>query len=191
MKVLTNEIKYAQPLAEPNFDYKRKQIGTVTTSTLTDAGTGTHIVGDTGIVSDLVGGSVITIDPFSAPYTQSSFSDLTVSTDSLLNGFLQSSGAQNAYVEWRVNLQPGTWTVSIMAKKANNMGTMTVALDGTSLGTIDWYAASDAANQVASITGVSVTEGGTKLLRLTMADKNGSSSNYVGRVQSLKLLRTA
>lgn len=158
-----------------------------------DEGTGSVLTANIGSTNDSLQQTVISIDPYSTPSAESGFSNKTISSDSLFNGFLQSSGAQNNYVQWDVQLQPGTWSVSIMAKKATNMGIMSVSFDAGSSteGTIDWYNGSDSVNNVQSVTGITVDTAKTYQLRLTMSSKNASSSSYVGRVQSLKLLKTS
>lgn len=88
-------------------------------------------------------------------------------------GRLDSDGVQNDSVAWDLVLAAGTWNLSLMHQQNTQRGIYTVAFDGTTLGTIDGYAATS--SNVIS----------------TMATKNASSTGFLGSIQALSLRRTA
>lgn len=100
------------------------------------------------------------------------------------------AAAQNDYLEYDVLLGAGTWTMDLYHNTATSRGIYTVTIDGVSAGTIDGYAASGT-NARSSITAIAVTVSGVKRVRLQMATKNASSSNYVGNVSAMTWTRTA
>lgn len=107
---------------------------------------------------------------------------------------VQSSGAQNDYIEFKVLLGAGTWEISWMNYKAANTGIFTVSIDGGSVGTVDGYNGSTLAPAISTISSVSISDTGgsaVHLLRFTMATKNGSSSGYYGNLYSVQMRRTA
>lgn len=104
---------------------------------------------------------------------------------------IKSSGAQNAVIGWDVLLAAGTWTLELLHNKGSDRGIYTVALAGSSIGTIDGYNASLSPKQRSQITGITVAATGKKRLTLTMASKHASSSSYFGHLSGLRLLRTA
>lgn len=132
-----------------------------------------------------------TIVPFISSTASSAWSTLVVSTSALMCGYRRTDGTINAYIEFPVLLSPGTWTITFLTTTDTDRGIYTVTLDGTSVGTVDGYAASNNHNVELSITGISVATGGRKLLRLTMATKNASSSAYYGYLSILVCKRTA
>ena len=101
------------------------------------------------------------------------------------------TGAQNQEVSWPVVLSAGVWTVQLTIRKASSYGIINVQLDGVTVGTIDAYNGSTLDNQTATITGIAVTSGGKKVLRLINATKNGSSSGYNSSLEWVRLIRTA
>jgi hypothetical protein len=116
----------------------------------------------------------------------------TVSWDSSSKlGYLQSSGAQNAEVSWKVALGAGTWRIDWITLKANNAGIYTVYLDATSVGTGDAYNGSTTYNNPLSITEISVAASAIYTLKFKMETKNGSSSAYYGFLEWISLTRTA
>lgn len=106
------------------------------------------------------------------------------------NPYIASTSAQNAYVEWQVALSAGTWSVFLNHYKGSDRGIYTVAIAGSTAGTIDGYNASST-SAVGSITGISVAATGVQAIRFTMATKNASSSSYFGAIFGVQLLRTA
>jgi hypothetical protein len=103
---------------------------------------------------------------------------------------LQSDGAQNSAVKWKIVLSAGTWDVHIHCRKSSNTGIFTVKIAGASVGTVDSYAASAAYAKV-SVTGVSVAADGAQDFELVMATKNVSSSAYYGEIFAISLRRTS
>lgn len=97
--------------------------------------------------------------------------------------------SQNAFVEWDLTMEAGTWTLDLYYAKNTSFGIYTISLDGVSVGTIDSYAASSVTGNITSIAGI-VVAAGVHALRLTMATKNASSSDYVGIFNAVSMVRT-
>lgn len=104
---------------------------------------------------------------------------------------IYSTGAQNAARWWDIFIPAGTWTFILRYVKAANQGIYDVQIDGSSIGTIDGYAGSTTYDNTATITGVVVSTGGKKTLKLIMSSKHASSSNYYGEINHIALHRTA
>lgn len=107
------------------------------------------------------------------------------------NGYLQSTGAQNAEVNFDVMLAAGTWTINLIVFKAGDSGIYTVQLDGSSVGTLDGWQSPGVRKQILTLAGVAVATTAKKRLKLLMATKNASSSGYFGYVSFIHLQRTA
>jgi hypothetical protein len=148
---------------------------------------------------------LVDIDVFGTAISQTNWNTLSVDTSSIYNGRKDSTGAQNAEINWDVLLGAGTWTIELIYLSSNTQGIFTVQLstDGTvftnvgsapynaSGSTIDSYSASPTKNVVSSLTGITVSTTGRYRLKLLMATKNGSSSGYGGSLQHVQLRRTA
>jgi hypothetical protein len=103
-----------------------------------------------------------------------------------------STGAQNAEIYWDLLLSAGTWTFSLVHNKNTDQGIYSVQLDAVEVGTIDAYNAGGSTNNnISAVTGIVVASTGVKRVKLKMATKNASSSNYYGTFQFLSLHRTA
>jgi hypothetical protein len=137
---------------------------------------------------------VIDIDvfPTSNSHTNWNTIDATaaVYANQIYGGVKESSGAQNAEINWDVLLTTGIWTVELLHFTRSSNGIYSVQVDGIEKGTIDGYSAADAANVRSSVTGITVEASATVQLKLKMATKNASSSSYFGRVSHIQLRRT-
>lgn len=102
----------------------------------------------------------------------------------------ESTGAQNAEIYWDIGLSGGTWDFELTSSTANNRGIYTVSIDAVSVGTIDGYTAGSVLFARSVLTGITIASG-TRRLKLKMATKNASSSNYFGTIQHIQLRRTA
>ena len=134
----------------------------------------------------------IDISPFLTAATQTNWSTRAVDTSQITGGLKSSTGTvADDEIGWDVVLAAGTWTIEWLYVKGSNVGIFTVSLDGSSVGTVDGYAASTTYNSNGSITGVTVDSTGKKRLLFKMATKNASSSAYRGNLSAIRLLRTA
>ena len=100
-----------------------------------------------------------------------------------------SDGAQSDSISFDFACGAGTYEIDLYHLPFQNRGIYTVRIDGTSVGTIDGYAASLSPAR-GSITGVALTAG-AHVITLLMATKNASSSGFLGMVERLLLTRTA
>ena len=101
-----------------------------------------------------------------------------------------SDGTQNASIDYTVDLSPGTWSLKFFGYRDAGLGIATIKLDGTTIGTIDLYAAAPAAYDT-TITGITVSTDGAQTLQVVMATKNASSSGYQGNASWFTMWRTA
>lgn len=106
------------------------------------------------------------------------------------NRMFNSSAAQNDAWAVDVILAAGTWDAHFWVRKSSGGAIITLNQDGSSMGTVDTYAASPAAAKV-SITGWSVSTTGKKRMQLLLATKNASSSGYLLGIQGIEFRRTA
>jgi hypothetical protein len=131
------------------------------------------------------------VNVFMTPISHTNWNINDVVTSMIRNGRKRSSGAQNDEINFDVTLAAGTWTIEILHNTSTDLGIYSVQLDGVEVGIIDGYAGTGAYNVRGSVTGVSVSSAGKKRLKLKMATKNASSSNYYGSISHIQLRRTA
>lgn len=98
---------------------------------------------------------------------------------------------QNEYLEYRLFLPAGTYTLLCIARHNTNRAIATVTLNGNTIGSMDQYAGASTDNASSSIAGIVVTTTGVHTLRLTGATKNVSSSGYSLAANWLEFRRTA
>lgn len=99
------------------------------------------------------------------------------------------ANAQNNEVVWNVALDSGTWTLTTIGYTYSGYGIQTWSLDGTSIGTLDWYGAT-LPNIVKQISGFTVSTAAVYALKVKMATKNASSSGYACDLSIITLTRT-
>ena len=99
-------------------------------------------------------------------------------------------GVLNSYIEWQQELDAGTWSFTLLHDRGSDRGIATVSIDGTSVFTADAYAASPVENIATTGSGIVVASAGQKLVRITMATKNASSTGYFFGFQGLSGRRT-
>lgn len=145
--------------------------------------------------SNAGGGSSSSTDPngvLSVPLRyQSDTNDTTVlaAGNSYVNGFAyRVASAQGKYCEYELFFPAGTYSVFATGVKASGYGIATLSIDGASVATLDFYAASTAANSVVSATGISIA-GGKRSLRISAATKNASSGGYVLNLSDLVFVK--
>lgn len=134
---------------------------------------------------------LVDIDVFPTSVSQTNWNTIGIDAASVYNGYKLSTGAQNAEINWDVLLAAGTWTIELIYYAFSQKGIFTIQFDGVTKGTIDSYSASSQLNQRASITSIVVPTTAKIRLKLLMATKNASSSNYEGAVNHVQLRRTA
>lgn len=113
-------------------------------------------------------------DAGTGPYDQAGYANTPANTD---------------YLEWDVVVSPGTWTIVLHARRSTNTAIATVSVDGTSVGTIDTYAAAPD-HLRGTIAGLVLTPGKHRI-KVATPTKNGSSSDYALTLRGLALVRTA
>lgn len=136
----------------------------------------------------------VEIDVFNSALANTNWSGNVIDTAALYNGNRQSSGAQNAEVQYAVSLAAGTWNIEVLHDKSTNRGICSIQLDQgggfVEAGTFDCYNGS-AVKNVLDSANVVVTAAGKWTLKLKMTDKNASSSSYFGDIAHITLRRTA
>lgn len=112
-------------------------------------------------------------------------------SDKLAGGYLsQGVGSQNDEYHTDFWADTGTHKFALLHLKAGDQGIDTVTVDGSSIGTVDHYNSTSTNNNYSEITGVSIVTAGVKSLRLQVATKNASASQYGHSNQSVKWIRT-
>ena len=146
----------------------------------------------TGLGGESAGEGHITLMP--EAYSNSGGSDwgMQRNTLSLYDWYMRnaSAGVQNDYLEYKVYLVPGTYTLMLVHHKNTSGGIVDIQLDGASIGSIDFYA-SLTWNVRTEITDIVITEAGLKTLKFLMSTKNASSSSYTFYMVQGALWRTA
>lgn len=90
---------------------------------------------------------------------------------------------------WNVEMAAGTWSIRALWYSDNASGIYTVKIDGTSVGSFDFYSAGGTWNVSGTLTGVSVPSSGAKTLTLEATGTSGS--DYIFRLIQLSGVRTA
>lgn len=134
---------------------------------------------------------MIDIDIFMTPKSIVNWANKTIDTQYYHSGRNYSSGTLNDSIAWDVVLGAGTWTVELIHHKDSARGIYSIQFDGVEKGTIDGYDAGSSINHFSSVTGIVVATSAKIELKLKMASKNGSSSNYYGDISGLRLIRTS
>lgn len=145
---------------------------------------------NTGVTAHTEYDRHVSVPVFGPPVSQTGWNILTQTNATYFAMILQSSLAQNDEIVFSVRLGAGTYTLQLLHQKGNNRGIYTFQVDGSSVGTIDGYDSSTV-NSSDTVTGIAVTSSGTHTLRVLMATKNGTSSNYRGAMSAIFLTRTA
>jgi hypothetical protein len=101
----------------------------------------------------------------------------------------QSDGTQNDAISFDFACGAGTYQLDLYHVAFSSRGIYTVKIDGTTVGTVDGYAAG-LTPEIGSITGI-VLGAGTHTVTLVMATKNASSSGFIGQAERVMLTRTA
>jgi hypothetical protein len=104
----------------------------------------------------------------------------------------QSPNAQNNYQQWDLGaMLPGTYSLVLIGMTNPSSGIVSVSVDGgaTTLGTtVDLYTAGTG-QKFATITGITIGAAAVGV-RLTVATKHASSTNYAMTVSAWNLIRT-
>jgi hypothetical protein len=99
------------------------------------------------------------------------------------------SGDQTSFIEWKVPIGAGTWTLNVTDITSPDAGIMTFLLDGTVIGTVDGYNASTTFNVQQTIPNVTVTTSSLHMLRVQTDTKNALSTDYLGFLVWLRLVQ--
>jgi hypothetical protein len=100
------------------------------------------------------------------------------------------TGADGDYVQWNVELAAGTWSIKSIYATAASAGIGLLQLDGATVATIDFYAASGVNNVTTTTTGVTVATSGAHTLKLLISGKHASSTDYYYDLSSFSGVRT-
>jgi len=99
------------------------------------------------------------------------------------------SAAVNDAMLWTRFLQAGTYTVQIRGVANTDKPIVTVKIDGSSVGTVDYYAGLSYLR--ASLTGIVLASSGSHTIEVVIASKNASSSAYAMAFSDILVYRTA
>lgn len=133
------------------------------------------------------------IDLRATPYAQTNMSTLVPDGGTVLYDYarIDSGTPGAASVSYKVPMSAGTYSLEIVAYADTYMPIVTAKIDGTTVGTVDFYKTGGIVQREGAITGLTVATSGTKTINLTNATKNASSSGYTFYLMALRILRTA
>ena len=92
-------------------------------------------------------------------------------------------------VTWEVLLDAGTWALDVIYGASSDRAIFDFLIDGSSIGTVDAYAATLTRNVAAAITGITLAAG-HHVLRIAANGKNAASADYFLTPFTLTLTRT-
>lgn len=129
--------------------------------------------------------------PWVATKSNTNFATRTQASTVLGMGRLDTdSTAQNNLFTADRYMDSVTWKLVLINGQDTDQGIFNVTgISGTQ--TVDAYAGAPASNAYSEVTGIAVTTPGVKTIQVSMATKNGSSSAYGGKLNSIGLVRTA
>lgn len=138
-----------------------------------------------------IAGSLINI-PVHAPDATNGWS-FNVVANTWLGGMWNTNANNGDNVSWGIPLQAGTWTLRVLGIKRSNAGIVRALLNGTQIGSVDWYSAATVLNslQAYGSTFNIATENLTSTLEFISTTKNSSSTGYGFFAQAISLRRTA
>ena len=102
--------------------------------------------------------ALIDVNPVPQATDSHNWDAFIVNGQSLNNGYRSShtNGDATSFVEWRLPLEAGNWSLEVTHVKADDAGIMTFSLDGADAGSVDGYSASIEQNARESITSITV-----------------------------------
>lgn len=115
--------------------------------------------------------------------------DWTSISSAIFYGHAFAGTAIDNFREWSVALGAGSWEAEFLHTKGGSYGIAHLLLDGSDLGTADFYAATLTYNQ-RSVIPFTVGTSGLHTLRVQASSKNPSSAAYYLSFQILRLTRT-
>ncbi len=114
---------------------------------------------------------------------------VTVYNTNQAGGSYWRNNPANLNDEFQINLtaKAGNWNLNLLGITASNYGIITVYLGNTSLGTIDWYSATQVYN-VTKTLAINIPTSGVIILRLKITGKNASSSGYLIGITKVQMI---
>ncbi len=138
---------------------------------------------------------IVDINPILRPSGSHLWDRVQLNGSSWFNGYRSSfpTGTSESYLEWKVPLQAGTWTIDVVYVESSDAGIMTLSLGGDDLApAIDAFRPQVDGigyNRVATFSGVSVASTGIHTVKIRTASKNSLSSDYFGYLTWIRLVR--
>lgn len=123
--------------------------------------------------------------------TQGDWTGASASTYTLYTYVYNQTNAQNDQNDYWVWLNPGVYTLRVCGTKLGTSAIGTYYLDGTSIGTIDWYSAAADYDYFADITGLTITTKGIHTISQKAATRNALATGWYLRLTAFSLIRTA
>jgi hypothetical protein len=140
--------------------------------------------------SSMVGEGHITIFPWNySDIIQGIWAWISSSVQYFYGTLRTSSHANGDQINYKVYLDAGTYTITVLGIKDGNTGIMDVLIDGVSKGTVDTYGAGTN-NSLFPVSGIVVTTPGIVTLSLKTTGKNASSGGYYMYYSSISIYRT-
>ena len=138
---------------------------------------------------------IVDVNPILRPSRSHLWDRVQTNGSSWFYGYRSSfpNGTSASYLEWDLPLQAGTWTIDVIYVKSHDAGILSLSLDGDDVGPeVDAYQPTEdgfAFNEVATFSNVTVATSGIHSLRIRTASKNPASSDYLGYLTWIRLVR--
>lgn len=185
----------SEQFARPASELAIPRVGTLEVAAAPSGGQGLAL-DETGGIPSLVAARVlpwlIDINVFPTAVSHTQWNTVATDASSIYGRFKDTIPiAQNNEINWDVVLGAGTWSIELIHITISTAGIYTIQLDEATVGTIDGYTAATTYDVRTTVSGIVVGASGKKRLKLLMATKNASSSNYRGLLTAVQLRRTA
>jgi hypothetical protein len=99
-------------------------------------------------------------------------------------------GDDHDQIDYKVYLAAGTYTTVILYAQDSDCGVLDFLLGGVSKGTFDTYGTA-ANNKLGTVSGWTVSTPGIKIISIKCTGKHASSTDYLLKVCTISLYRTA
>jgi hypothetical protein len=150
-----------------------------------------YIASTAQIASGILTGGT-TIMPIKPDAVNTGTWTLNQSTSTVFACYSQGSNADGNNCTYKVPMAAGTYTIQVIYGQGTNFAKFDIQIDGAVVVSgIDGYAGGDAWNTISETTGVTITSGGIKNLKVIHNGKNGLSSGYFSRIEGIIIRQTA
>ena len=109
----------------------------------------------------------------------------------LSGSFINLSGLNGDYMDFKIYLAKGTYTLVLLVPTATNSAIIDFDIDAVEVASFDTYSATVTLNVIFKKISISISTDGLKTLRMRVDGANASSTGLYARPQYIGLYRTA